>query len=492
MSFSSGICWFYWPWYRNRQTIPQGPGNISLGNINNYGGYEIAELFVEKKYDSYKQELLQHIGIMGWNQLVIVKAKEFMVSDKVKAIKANWFCNKGFLHYEIKGGYPIKIDHIISMILYCDFSTYCTKFSESFRKLTFYETLASVKKRNTEYWWQSKHFRETVEIYGTHGYHDSDGMRNGEQGPFYCGVTRVLIIPSFCIRLYSPTSTSKHIEVSLNFAQRDGMIIQLNNNGNFAAYALTFFDTSWLSRYPDEDERVFCGGLVPIRVEIIRIVEGSLNFEQYNHALFVYDCMVSGLLTEGIKVSSTDFDIMRELINPEVSSEPLHPYVVSTFEGYRKKKIQIVIHLMFLIDEFENMCNLIIELGLEPKKTKDINDYTASSRSNLISSNIFSVFPNITQIKIDTTCDKGRSYGFNLLLFLEIILLSPSWTIIKIQIRRDHGYYETWISSLWSSPSLSSEIQSAYNRKQLKIQFTTETDVTNIIKWNYDSLIISR
>eukprot|EP01084_Bolivina_argentea_P312342 540747_1 len=182
----------------------------------------------------------------------------------------------------------------MSLILYCDFSDYCSRFSASFRKTSGHEPLEEVRKRNEEFYWQSKLFREAVEIFGSAGYQDIDGWRDREKGPFYTGVDRVLIIPSFVIRLCSPTSTSKQIEVSMNFAKRNGIIIQLNNTGHGMACLLTFFDVSWLSSYSAEDERVFCGGWMSIRIESIRIVENSKNYKLWMNALFILDSMLRG------------------------------------------------------------------------------------------------------------------------------------------------------------------------------------------------------
>ena len=79
----------------------------------------------------------------------------------------------------------------------------------------------------------------------------------------------------------------------MNFARKQGMIITLNNTEHFYAGFARFFDCSWISQFPDEDERVFAGlyiyskfsehiyqlylkyigGLMTIRVETVRIVK---------------------------------------------------------------------------------------------------------------------------------------------------------------------------------------------------------------------------
>ena len=174
--FECGFCWFYWPWYKNRQVVEQAPGNT-----NNYGGYLPKQLYVTKKYDDYKEEILQHFSIKDYQDLIVTKAESYMSSEEVKAMKARGM--GVILHFDIGKGVPITMQHIISIILYCDFSKYSTLFSASFRKLYSHETMKSVKNRNQEYWWQSKFFKETVLIYGKRGY-DAVYNPKGESGPF--------------------------------------------------------------------------------------------------------------------------------------------------------------------------------------------------------------------------------------------------------------------------------------------------------------------
>ena len=148
---------------------------------NNLGGYKVTELYVKKKYQSYKEETLQHIPVTDYDALVMEKATEYMASARVKRISADPPFVTG-VEFDIAKGAAITMDHIISIILYCDMDKYSTQFSETFRKLYSHETMHSVKKRNQEYWWQSKSFIETVEHYGQHGI--SEKYLDGENGPF--------------------------------------------------------------------------------------------------------------------------------------------------------------------------------------------------------------------------------------------------------------------------------------------------------------------
>eukprot|EP01083_Nonionella_stella_P258059 882568_1 len=126
-------------------------------NINDYGGYDIKKLFVSRKYKNYKEEILTHIGIKEDQTLVLFKAMEYITSEKVKESKANNFDT--VLHYGIEKGEAMTMYHIMSLILYCDFSEFCSRFSATFRKVSGHEPLEETKKRNQEFWWQSKLFQ---------------------------------------------------------------------------------------------------------------------------------------------------------------------------------------------------------------------------------------------------------------------------------------------------------------------------------------------
>jgi len=114
--------------------------------------------------------------------------------------------------------------HVHALLLYTDFSALCTDFSASFRAVERGESLEANKARNGRYHHFAKRLKELVMCYG------SDNANDNSRGPFFCGVSAVLNIPQFAIRLNAPTSTSLHIEVAMRFAGgTDGMIIQLNN-----------------------------------------------------------------------------------------------------------------------------------------------------------------------------------------------------------------------------------------------------------------------
>ena len=262
---STGIPWFYWEYYRDLKDLMGANSNLP-----NYTEYTPAQLFVHPKYHNYKEESLSHLSMKKYN-LAIIKAKEHMSTYMIKAMTCTGL-NFAAEPCGIAVGSILSINHVISVILYTDYSDYCSDFSSSFRKLSATESFQSVKKRNATYWFQSKYFRESVECYGTSGrnelfdeamkynikgFRDIIGnigtQRATDNGPFYTGICQPLILPEFALNIFNPTSTSKDIEVSINFASRDGMILQLSRDitsGHGNHTYLTNFDCSWLSRYP--------------------------------------------------------------------------------------------------------------------------------------------------------------------------------------------------------------------------------------------------
>eukprot|EP01084_Bolivina_argentea_P044686 82221_1 len=99
--------------------------------------------------------------IKQYNKSVYRKAQAYLRSQQVKFMKPNRLCTSWkILHYGIKADESPNIDHIQSVIMYCDFSDYCTRFSSTFRAVEAFESLISIKKRNAAFWWESKSLRE--------------------------------------------------------------------------------------------------------------------------------------------------------------------------------------------------------------------------------------------------------------------------------------------------------------------------------------------
>ena len=142
--FSTGFCWFYWIYYKDKETIRDFFTDLLGSDLQ----HPPKDLYVKRKFASYKQEILHHVSMEEYD-LCCTKAKEYYTTTIVKSMKAA-NCDMRF-HFGIPVNKPITIDHILSIILYCDLDRYSTQFSETFRKIKPHDTIHSVKRRNSKF-----------------------------------------------------------------------------------------------------------------------------------------------------------------------------------------------------------------------------------------------------------------------------------------------------------------------------------------------------
>merc|ERR1712228_346265 len=202
-TFSLGLRFYYWPYYKDKEVLTAKEQMIDVvDNKHEHFGVRVCDLFANKKYESFKEEIANYsnFGIAQYKEAKI-KTEKFMKTKEIKKNKAKktdyWNMS---LHYEIEAGAALLFEHILSLILYTDYTKLSTDFSSSFRKLSTFETLKSVKQRNAVYFWMSKFLRELVECYGqcSSGDRDQDtGKYIKMFGPYFCGMNMRLNIPSF-------------------------------------------------------------------------------------------------------------------------------------------------------------------------------------------------------------------------------------------------------------------------------------------------------
>ena len=153
-------------------------------NINQYGGYQPHQLYVSKKYDNLKDEILNNetysLSLEHLN-ISITKAQDYMTTNYAGSLAA---IGEDDFHYGVKKGELVKTSNLLSVILYTDWSDLSSEFSKSFRKLQPFEPLSLVKRRNQEFANWSKILRETVERFSPiGGSKRGDYRRSGENAP---------------------------------------------------------------------------------------------------------------------------------------------------------------------------------------------------------------------------------------------------------------------------------------------------------------------
>ena len=368
--------------------------------------------------------------------------------------------------YGIGSNSPFTTEHLLAVILYCDWSQLCTAFSRTFRKTHQYQSILAVKQNNTEYAIWSRLLREAVEIYGDNG--DDFEIENGRimykaRGPFFCGMNIVMPIPEFNIRLCAPTSTSKQIEVATRFGGDRGIIIELNNIDHEFSTQLCSFNCSLFSNYTGENEHLFFGGAYRIKITTIRKIKTLENFYMFFKPLYHFHCMVTGTTWDpslyGIspKLTCDDKDILEKLICKKLFSnfggnvlqQLTHlkyknmgyrnvfcEYISDVFDAFTNHQTQIIIDLHEIALFYSEIADLI-KLPVED---------TNLDHNNL-SVVIFKLFKNMRDLIIYSTGGSGpiiKQYRFNILNLLSNVESSMThW--LKITIYTYPGY--CWISN---------------------------------------------
>eukprot|EP01084_Bolivina_argentea_P248814 416283_1 len=373
------------------------------------------------------------------------------------------------LHYGIKRGEPLRFKNLVALILYTDFSELCTDFSSTFRKTTPYETLSCIKQRNREYYWMSRTIRETVERFGLES--EIDDV------PFYTGISIVMTIPEFRMRLCAPTSTSTQIEVAIKFSGQEGMILQLHKPSSDYLNILTAFDCSWISQYKEEEEKLFCGGQYTINIQSIRIRNTNQNFEDFIGPLLYLDAILNGSVYEAvanIHMSLKDREMLIHLMKWKLGEHlqrKCPQYIYDTFDCFCKHKKQISLNLKQLRKMNKNITDLVMNNIEKSAKVREISDKT-----NLFRKQMLDLFENVTNLTIVCWNQSGDiyhdrdifhdPYSYSLSLSTLLTLIESSG-IQHVVIELESMYYkydDHNIDLLWVCG-----VQQQYERKGYKI-----------------------
>ena len=204
-----------------------------------HDSYTRKDLFISGgKYLSLKEEILLNsdneiTNTKMWTNMVILKANQFFYTTKVKKMRAN---QRNITN--LPTDKPISIQHLQSIILYCDFSLLSTLFTATFRQIHETESLKEIKERNKAYYHLSKYLFQTIQGYG----YKPNSQKNEV---LYSGMGVILNMKNTDLYLRGPTSTSTELIIAQNFSKSNGVILELSGRDEFR------FDTSWISRYPE-------------------------------------------------------------------------------------------------------------------------------------------------------------------------------------------------------------------------------------------------
>ena len=130
--------------------------------------YQHHEWFIKQKYDNFKEELLNNdmcnIDQFEWNLEYENAVYKLEQDPRTKALRSNGeFKDK----YGIDENIAITMDHLLSILFYCNTNELQSVFSATYRRLAAVnESDEEFKYRHSHYYHFGKLLRETVEVYG--------------------------------------------------------------------------------------------------------------------------------------------------------------------------------------------------------------------------------------------------------------------------------------------------------------------------------------
>eukprot|EP01083_Nonionella_stella_P177610 624737_1 len=135
----------------------------------------------------------------------------------------------------------------------------------------------------------------------------------------------------------------------MKFSGKNGIVLQMDNQYIAQYLYLHGFNASLISRFKEEDERLFFGGLWPIQIQSIRIRATNQNFKTFIHSLHYLDAMLTGGDMGDMEVTEDEVFIveclMNGLLKPNETQKPFDNYIHSTFAAFTRAKQQIVLNL---------------------------------------------------------------------------------------------------------------------------------------------------
>ena len=476
-------------------------------NNHDHAGYRIKDLYIKQRCATFKEEITEYPDFSTKDYAEVnQKLNIYLQSNIVKKSKA-FVSNETMpravkLQYDIPSKQSISSEHILSILLYTDFSNLCTSFSKTFRALHSYEALSSIKARNSRYWWMSRRLREAVQVYGASNSYSPRLYGTWVlAGPFFCGLSYKMAFPEYHIRLCSPTrypttslvainvidafflhifSTSRHVAIACRFAGPKGLVVQMNNTVRYHG-GIRAFDCSWLSTFKCEDEVLFCGGHYTVQIQSVQVMDTGKKYKAVFRSLGKFNAILNGdRLTASYSWTRMDAKIIKNFLNWRLGKSKIKrsEYTVKTLNLFASSKR----HLFFSLPVYGPQVHRIITdvLFYAVSQVENYVVKSAEDTTNIIRKELFAVFKNVETITINASgffIGKRASITKNALSFERLLLELTNQSFNKITITAlrencpegDVGMKSgtSWILEKWKSSS--ERLVQIYKEQQLSI-----------------------
>eukprot|EP01083_Nonionella_stella_P111602 327478_1 len=254
---------------------------------------------VPKKYYSFKEELTHNnVAIITAEQFdnELAKSKLHMRSRKckqwmsaIKAIQATRITRQ------------IQLFHILSLMIYCNFTHLSAIFSATYRQKTQDESMESILIRHSSFFHLGKYLREVVRFFGT---------KPEEGDVFYRGIDAEFKFPRvLSFKMPGPVSTTTIFMVAVNFAREYGSVLTLTSGARRVS-------VSWLSDFGNEHEHLFLQSHHNFSIKNIHLIQSGI--ESAHVLRCIKQLMESTTYNWNITMMPEDQTLLKSLIGNEL------------------------------------------------------------------------------------------------------------------------------------------------------------------------------
>eukprot|EP01083_Nonionella_stella_P238569 835889_1 len=244
---------------------------LTESDTEKYGfGLDHSHPYLKPVYDSIHDEIvlneLHRLTPSHFHSLLIkaIKSHHVALEQYQSVLQCKYFQPE----YNLIRNEPLGLRHILSIIMYTDISAFCTVFRQTFRR-TNNESSMKVTKRHLQLYYYARSLYESVEFFGEY-------MR--PRLKVYHGLNRVLFFTKFTAYFNQPISCTTQLSVANQFSEGKGIILTLRAATEYLndpTKKVKFLGVSWLSSFPNEDEKLFYGQYVVFKICNIFDTEGD-------------------------------------------------------------------------------------------------------------------------------------------------------------------------------------------------------------------------
>eukprot|EP01083_Nonionella_stella_P069923 186745_1 len=317
----------------------------SYGSAYNYWLRGDDQMYTNKKYENLKDELTSnkiHPLDMERVKYVMHKARVLQKVAEFKKIKANKSHGDD---WHIVGNSPLELGHIVTLLICADIP----KAHRAFHGVICGDAEEKESRElNHEIYQFSRLIREAVECYGT-------PLTQCKYDMFYYGINTLdsLLFSDYIAKFNAPILITPSLESALISTDNgNGYILELVEHDS----RLTYFDLRGFSDRTINEQMLFCGGALPLRIVNIRQVALNKNYKRIVSALSVLDTIIGGQRPNE-RPNASDFELIQKILKKDTNGFP--EYIKNLFEYYVICVKRVNINFYFFNDYFKQLSGIL-------------------------------------------------------------------------------------------------------------------------------------